>query len=148
MISDLVSGLTSVLLTLAFSPTGRIWTSRKGAPLLLLWAGVLGLDNTLAGHSWPFQPQSTYSAESMATGLWGCADQDRVVLGTGTARRSPLAPLNLLPVVLSSLQNLAEKFEMTGVAQGAVGVSCKVGEGSRAALGRRWPLVDMEAAPQ
>lgn len=51
MISDLVRGLTSVLLTLIFSPTGRIWTSRKGVPLLLLWAGVLGLDNTLAGHS-------------------------------------------------------------------------------------------------
>ncbi|OBS78267.1 hypothetical protein A6R68_19351, partial [Neotoma lepida] len=39
----------------------------------------LGLDNTLAGHSWPFQPQSTYSAESMVTGLWGCAEQERLL---------------------------------------------------------------------
>lgn len=135
MISDLVRGLTSVLLTLVFSPTGRIWTSRKGAPLLFLWAGVLGLDNTLAGHSWPFQPQSTYSAESMATGPWGCADQDRVtplvVLGTLTACRSSLALLSC-PVVLSSLQNLDEKFELAEVAQDGVGVSCKVGEESRA----------------
>lgn len=101
MISDLSRGLTSELLTLIFSPTGSIWTSRKGAPLLLLLAGVLGLDNTLAGHSWPFQPQSTYSAESMVTELWGCADQDRVtplvVLGTVvTARRSSLALLSCL----------------------------------------------------
>ena len=101
MISDLARGLTLELLTLLFSPTGSIWTSRKGAPLLLLLAGVLGLDNTLAGHSWLFQPQSTYSAESMATELWGCADQDRVtplvVLGTVvTARRSSLALLSCL----------------------------------------------------
>lgn len=101
MMSDFVRGLTLVLLTLIFSPTGSIWTSRKGAPLLLLFAGVLGLDNTLAGHSWPFQPQSTYSAESMATGPWGCADPDRVtplvVLGTVvTARWSSLALLSCL----------------------------------------------------
>lgn len=100
MISDLVRGLTLVLLTLIFSPTDSIWTSRKGAPLLLLWAGVLGLDNTLAGHSWPFQPQSTYSAEAMANGLWGCADRGGVaplvVLGTVTARWSSLAVLSCL----------------------------------------------------
>ncbi|EGW12736.1 hypothetical protein I79_023749 [Cricetulus griseus] len=90
-ISDLVRGLTSVLLTLVFSPTGRIWTSRKDAPLLLLWDEVLGLDNTRAGHIWPFQLQSTYSAESMVMGLWSCADQDRVaplvVVGSVTAGR-------------------------------------------------------------
>ena len=86
MISDLVRGLTSELRTLVFSPSGRISTSRRGAPLLLLWAEVLRLDNTLAGHSWPFQPQSTYSTESMVMEFWGCSDQDRVtpwvVVGT------------------------------------------------------------------
>lgn len=59
-----------------------------------------------------------------------------VVLGTLTACRSSLALLSC-PVVLSSLQNLDEKFELTEVAQDGVGVSCKVAEGSRAALERR-----------
>ena len=138
-ISDLVRGLASVLLTLVFSPTERIWTSRKEAPLLLLWAEVLGLVNTLAGHSWPFQPQSTYSAESMAMELWGCSDQGRVppcvVVGTAPCWSS-LSGLAPLPVVLSSLQNLVDKLNLRASLRVMWACPVSVGEGSRAALGR------------
>jgi hypothetical protein len=68
-ILDTLRAVMSVLFTWIFSSVERTSTSRGNSPSLSLVAEVPNLDNTFAGHKWPFHLHRTYSAASIVTGL-------------------------------------------------------------------------------